>query len=324
MRLMLSCVVIVAFAGLVEAQDAKVKYPPMPEAFSSFGAAVCDDYVYVYGGHIGKTHTYSTEAVTGKFRRLSLSKPAAWEELASGPGIQGLALVSHGGKLYRIGGMEPRNKPDEDADNHSLATCAMFDPKVGKWAPLPDMPAGRSSHDATVIGDQIIVAGGWQSLGTGKKSVWHDTTLVLDLSKSPLQWQSIKQPFKRRALNVAALEGKLYVIGGMGPEGTEKTVDVFDVKSQSWSKGPELPGTARNGFTPAACVNAGKIYVSPADGKLYRLSSKRDAWEQIGELEQRRIVHRIIPAGANALLALGGAAGSKNVAEVESLNVSLR
>ena len=315
------------FALLVAAncgwtQDATLKYPPMPEAFSSFGAAVSDGHVYVYGGHVGKTHVYSTEAVTGKFRRLNLVNPQKWEELPGGVAIQGLALVAHQGKLYRIGGMQPRNQPGDPADNLSIATVARFDPKLGKWEPMPDLPAGRSSHDATVIGDRIYVVGGWQMHGAGKKSVWHDTALMLDLAKQPLQWQSIKQPFQRRALNVASLDGKLYVIGGTGPDGTERTVDILDVKSHAWTEGPMLPGPARNGFTPAACASAGNLCVSPSDGKLYRLSARRDAWDIVGALEQTRIVHRLVAATPDSLLALGGASGMGNVAEVEILTVS--
>jgi uncharacterized GH25 family protein len=47
-----------------------VEYAPLPRAVSSFGAAVVDDWLYVYGGHCGKTHVYSTEnvALTEAFR----------------------------------------------------------------------------------------------------------------------------------------------------------------------------------------------------------------------------------------------------------------
>ena len=68
-----------AWAAAVRADE--VKYPDLPAAFSSFGAAVADDYVYVYGGHTGKAHSYSVETTQGEFRRLSLKKPEKWEEL---------------------------------------------------------------------------------------------------------------------------------------------------------------------------------------------------------------------------------------------------
>src|SRR5262249_21916885 len=150
-------------------------YPPMPEPVASFGAAVADGWLYVFGGHRSKTHQYSTEAVVGSFYRLNLACPKKWESLPSGLPGQGLPLGEHGGKLYRIGGMQPHNKPGEKADNHSFATTACFDPATNKWTDLPDMPEGRSSHDAVVVGDKIIVVGGWDLKGKDAKTEWFST-----------------------------------------------------------------------------------------------------------------------------------------------------
>lgn len=307
--------------GLASAGEQARAYPPLPQAFSSFGAAVADGQVYVYGGHVAKTHTYSTEAVTGKFRRLDLAAPGkGWQELPPGPGLQGLALVAHGGKVIRIGGMQPRNKIGEKADNISVATCAVFDPGLGKWQALPDLPVPRSSHDAIVAGDRLVVVGGWKMNGRGTKAYWHDSALILDLSKKSPAWESIPQPFRRRALNVAVAGDAIFVVGGINSEGdVEKTVDVLDLGKRTWSKAASLPGGSRNGFAPAAVGAHGRIYASPADGKVYRLSEKRDAWEPIAELQQRRIVHRIVPAGPNALLVLGGAGGGRNVDLTEAV-----
>src|SRR5690606_9028216 len=140
---------------------------------------------------------------------------AAWEELPAGPAAQGTALVAHGGKLYRIGGMQPRNKPGEPADNHSLASCDRFDPGTGKWEPIPDLPAWRSSHDAAVLGDRIYVVGGWDMKGRGGEPVWHGSALELDLSQESPKWKEIEQPFHRRAFTLAAFDGKLFAVGGL-------------------------------------------------------------------------------------------------------------
>ncbi len=312
---------LIATAGLhAETIPTRTTYPDLPQAVSSLGAAQLDGSVYVYGGHSGKTHTYSTEGVSGKFRRLDLAHPGkGWEELPGGPAVQGLALVAHGGKLYRIGGMQPRNKPGEKADNHSLATCAVFDPKTKQWDALPDLPQGRSSHDATVVGDKLVVAGGWCLHGKDGKSDWHDTLLVLDLAQKSPKWESVPQPFQRRALNVAALEGKVYVVGGMGPKGIERAVNIYDVATKQWSKGPDLPGGDRNGFTPAVCVAGGRIYAGPPDGKVYRLNAKRDGWEEVAVLKERRVVHRLVPVNDGLLLAIGGGSRVGNVALIEAV-----
>jgi N-acetylneuraminic acid mutarotase/YHS domain-containing protein len=305
-----------ALTAVVTAAEKKTEYPALPEAVSSFGAAVCDGHVYVYGGHSGKAHQYSTATVIGKFRRLSLASPdRGWQDLPSGPPLQGLALVSHDGKLYRIGGMQPRNPPGEQSDLVSFASCAVFDPATNRWDPLPDMPQGRSSHDAVVVGDKLVVVGGWSLNSQQQNRGWLDKALILDLSRKPLTWEAVPQPFKRRALNMAAVDGKAVVLCGMTSDNElERTVNVFDPETKRWSELPEVPGAMMNGFTPAACTSGGRLHVSPADGKVYRLTEKRDSWEEVATLANPRFVHRMVVIGDNRLLVLGGASRAGNVA----------
>ena len=294
-------------------------YPPLPIGVSSFGAAVSDGFVYVYGGHIGTAHTYSTETVTGKFRRLDLANPAkGWEELAEGTPLQGLALVAHGGRLYRIGGMQPLNKPGEKSDNRSTASCAVYTPKTNRWEPMPDMPAGRSSHDAAVAGDLLVVVGGWTMPGGSADSIWHDTTLTLDLSQLNPAWKSIAQPFKRRALGASAVGDQVFAIGGMTWENeVDKAVDILDVKKSTWSSCLPLPGGTMNGFSPAACTLGGLLCVSPMDGNVYELDARKAAWSTIGKLDAKRLVHRIVPISDGRILVLAGASKTGNLASLE-------
>ena len=42
----------------------------LPEATSSFGAAALDGWLYVYGGHVVRTHAYSTDSMSGRFSRI--------------------------------------------------------------------------------------------------------------------------------------------------------------------------------------------------------------------------------------------------------------
>lgn len=298
--------ILALMATTLPAIAAERDYPPLPKPVTSFGATVADGHVYLYGGHSGKAHNYSTETTLGQLIRLDIANPKKWEELASGPIAQGVALVAYDGKLYRIGGMQPRNGRTEKSDLRSLDSASRFDPKTGKWEDLPAMPSGRSSHDAVVVGDTIYVFGGWTMNGPGKENDWLTTGLALDLKKQPLKWESIEQPYKRRALTMAALDGKVYVIAGLNSEGkTERSVDVYDPAKKTWSKTTEIPGDEMNGFTPAACVCDGKLYVNPADGKLYRLTDKA-SWEEAGAVKTPRIVHRVVPFGKNRMLVLGG------------------
>lgn len=297
--------------------------PVLPKAITSFGAAVNDGFVYVYGGHAGKAHSYSNETTLGAFQRMNLAKPMNWEALPGGPIVQGLAVVAHEGNIYRIGGMQPQNKASEKTDAVSLPSVSRFDVKTQKWEELLDMPDGRSSHDAVVVGDKIFVAGGWKMNGAGKESVWHDKALVLDLKQPKLAWEVIEQPFKRRALTMAAYDGKVYVLAGLNSEGmAERTVNIYDPEKKTWSKGTEIPDGPMNGFTPAACVVGGRLYVSPADGKLYRLNEKGNAWDEVGTLKQGRVVHRIVPIAKNQLLVIGGSSKGAPVAELEAVTLT--
>jgi N-acetylneuraminic acid mutarotase/ketosteroid isomerase-like protein len=325
-RFLAPALLALALAALTRgaaAPPAKPGLPPLPVAVSSLGAAVADGYLYVYGGHSGKVHQYSTETTHGTFRRLKLDGGTKWEELPGGPKAQGLALVAHKGKLYRIGGMQPRNKPGEKDDSVSLSSVGCYDPAAKEWQAMPEMPEGRSSHDAVVVGDKIVVVGGWKMNGRGKAPTWHKTALVLDLAKKEPKWESVKQPFERRALTATAHKGKVHVLAGMTSEDRlVLSVDIYDPKTGKWSKGKDIPGGRGHGFTPASCVEDGQLCVSPADGKLYLLDGKGAAWQKAGDLREARTVHRLVPAGKGRVVAVGGSSGGKPVARVEVIDVA--
>ncbi len=298
------------------------RFATLPQATSSFGAVVSDGWLYVYGGHISPTHAYSTESVSGQFARLKLSdNGAAWEQLPGGPALQGMNLAAYKGKIYRIGGMAPRNKPGEKEAIYSVADCARFDPAAMQWESLPPLPEPRSSHDVVVVGDKLIVVGGWTLKGP-ERSDWLDTVVVLDLAASKLEWKSAKQPFQRRALIAAAHSGKMYVMGGIDEHGKiSHEVSVYDPKSGLWTEGPKLPGGEIDGFGPAACEHDGSLYVSIASGALYRLDESKQEWEKSGSATPR-VAHRIASNG-KTILVIGGAAKGQNSDLIEAVSVGI-
>lgn len=295
---------------VVQSVEESVLYPPVPEKISSFAAAVDGNYLYVYGGHIGEAHAHSRDNLTGAFRRLDLrgteGGSRTWEELAAGPGLQGLPAVALEGVVYRIGGLDARNGAGEDADMHSISDVVAYDTKSGKWSPILSLPAGRSSHDAVVADGKIYVVGGWRLNGKDVDAVWHSHSLVFDPHAEKGEWKELpEQPFQRRALAAAAARGRIYAIGGMTPDGEMSSeVDVFDTATNTWSHGPSLPG---RGFGVAAWGMGDEIYSCGLDGKLYRLSNDGEAWEPIVKLKTARFFHRLMPKGKDALLVIAGA-----------------
>ena len=289
----------------------------LPEATSSFGAVGSDGWLYVYGGHIVSTHAYSTAAVSGRFSRLNLADGKTWESLPGGPPLQGMNLAAHGGKIYRVGGMQPQNKPGEPQDIRSVADVARFDPATRAWETLPPLPVPRSSHDVVVVGNTLIVVGGWTLRGK-ERAEWPEGMNTLDLANPTLGWTHVAQPFKRRALIAAALDNKLYVLGGFNEKSqVVHGVSIYDLETRSWTSGPDLPGGAMNGFGPAACVLDGRLYVSVDDGGVHRLGGAAGPWEKVGTATPR-IVHRLVPAGRE-ILVVGGARGGANSDLIESI-----
>ncbi len=303
-------------------ENARPSLPPLEPPVTSFGAAILDGNLYVFGGHLGGAHHYSAEEQSDKLFRLNLKKPVGWETVATAPGRTGTALVAHGGKLYRVGGFVAKNKGEEKQLLESTADFARFDPVSGKWEELKPLPEGRSSHDAVVIGNKLYVVGGW-TLNGAEKSVWHDTALVADLSADPIAWKEIPVPFQRRAVSAGEWKGKLVAVGGMQSQGGPTTATaIYDPATQKWIDGPSLQGEKMDGFGSSSFLCGDHLYASTYSGKLQKLSDDGSKWEVVGQLAHPRFFHRMLPTDDGQLLIVGGASMTTGkIRELEILSV---
>jgi hypothetical protein len=85
--------------------------------------------------------------------------------------------------LIRIGGFAATNKKDDEQNLVSTDPVAELiptnDPSKNVWKELPPLPEPRSSTDATIIGDDLYVVGGWQLGGAQVNDTadrkWHET-----------------------------------------------------------------------------------------------------------------------------------------------------
>ena len=295
-------------------------YPALPEPVSSFGAAAADGWLYVYGGHTGVEHDHSRDNLSPRFVRIKLDDGQDWEEMPMQTPLQGLPLVAHGGKLYRVGGLSARNPQGEEADLHSVDEFAAFDPATRQWTDLAPLPEPRSSHDAVVIGDTLYVVGGWTLAGEGE-GAWLDTAWSFNLAKPDGGWQAVAAPnFRRRALAVAQWDGKLVALGGMDEDRKiSRRVDALDLPSGQWNRLADLPGERMDGFGAAAWNLDGQLFASGTQESLYRLADDGGAWQAAGELETPRFFHRLTPGRPGMLLAVAGASMDGHLATIEQL-----
>ena len=305
----------------------RAELPPLPQPATSFGAAIADGWLYVYGGNTGKAHEFNRDSVKGDFCRLKVPGGTSWEKLPGGLALLSSSLVAHGGKIIRIGGMNPRNPKGEKNDLHSTDEVMCFDPATGKWSPLPSLPEPRSSHDAVVVGDMLHVGGGWRLSGDdgeggGSSSKWHNTLLTLDLRAPELGWQTAAQPFERRAIAAVAEAGRIWFLGGMdSKDEPSRAVDWFEPATGKWGKGPELPDGSMAGFGIAGCAAGGRVFASPLSGKISALSEDGGRWEEAGELGKARFFHRLLPLADGRLVAVGGSSRKGQIPELEIVTV---
>lgn len=283
------------------------QWPALKEGMTSFGGAVIGDDLYTYGGHLGGAHAYAEEDQSNAFRRLKLSQPAEWEQLPSGPKRTGLAMVAHNGKIYRIGGFEVQGTSESNLA--SQPDFARFDPAANAWEDLAPLPEPRSSHDAVVIGDTLYVAGGWtMTPGEGREHKWLKTVWSCDLSQAKPEWKLVTEaPFERRAVSLATLNGKLYVIGGMQHKGGPTTrVDLFDPAAGTWSIGPSILGNGMDGFGTASFGIDGQLITTTMSGSVQRLAADGSHWTVLGQMAHPRFFHEIAP-WQHSLVVVGGA-----------------
>ncbi|WP_437911757.1 kelch-like protein [Sorangium sp. So ce302] len=297
------------------------RYPDLPEAVSSFGAALADDTIYTYGGNLGGG--FAAEHQSTGFRRLSLAQGGAWEDLGAVEHLESIALVAHGGFIYRIGGLRVDSAIDEPEVLTSVATVQRYDPREGTWQAMPDLPEGRSGHGAVVVGDRLYVVGGWTLAGPGELLT---RGVVLDLSTPDAAWVPLPEaPFTLRSLGVARRGDTIYALGGVG-EGMAFSGEVyrFDTKTEAWSPGPALPSEIPiAGFGATACNDEQDLYINIADG-LFRLNAAGDGWEPAGALEFTRYFSPLICPGDGEVIVLGGRSAADNelTASVESVDVA--
>jgi hypothetical protein len=273
----------------------------LPRALTSFGACTDGTRCWVFGGHVGRAHAHSRDNQVGTLLACDLAG-GEWIEMGQGPRLQSPALVAHGGRVIRIGGMTARNNDGAAGDLWSTDEVAAFDPATKAWAALPPLPSARSSHDAVVVGDRVIVAGGWRLAGAERE--WATDALALDLAAPGTGWQPLPEPpFRRRALAVAAVGDVVYALGGLDADGEmSSAANALDLRTGAWTELPEMPGY---GFAVAACCAGGELFVSGRDGDLWRLAG--DHWQTVAALAQPRFFHRLLPGPNGQLLAIGGA-----------------
>ena len=224
---------------------------------------------------------------------------AAWRRLAPVPSERTeVAAAAVGRRIWVLGGYAP--------DGATLATAEVYDTAAGTWARGPDLPVAVNHAMAATLDGVLYVAGG--NDGTGP------STQLARLDGD--RWRTLAPlPQGRSAGGLVALDGRLYLVGGVVEGGLAADTQVYDPPADRWSSAPGLP-TPREHLGAAA--SGGRVYVvggrtggignNLAAAEVFDPGSGR--WTSVAELPTPRGGLAATATAAGQVVAVGGEAAA--------------
>ncbi len=263
---------------------------PLPLPSGHLSGAALDGYLYAIGGAI--PHDPFSVDLLEVYRYDP--RADTWSDAARLPfplsHTEPSTLVRDG-QIWLVGG---RSQPRWFA----WSGIMIYDPPADLWLPWRSLPRGLLAPAAGAIGDELFVAGGadananpevvtdvwrtslrpgwWESntvpepvgevaaglVGSRMVLVGDGTPATQLYELSGGYWLttqnllSATRPFVGHHHAAEALGGSLYLLGGLGAGAGQ--MQIYDVRSNLWTVGPELP--FRAGSSASALID-GKIYV---------------------------------------------------------------
>lgn len=197
---------------------------------------------------------------------------------------------------------------------------APCDFNYGSYLEHTPMPVTTYSPAIGLIGGKVYLTGGWAWADNENNHAW-DYLQVYNLETDSWDTTGTRLPVPRAIYGGGdmALDGKLYVIGGidwvdLGGGGWQLVpnarVDVYDPQSDTWELKANLPVPLGG---KAVCSLNGKIYVSGGTStdqvpinSLFCYDPSTDQWSELSSMETTRLFHMSVALDGK-IYAIGGA-----------------
>lgn len=190
------------------------------------GACTVNGKIYVMGG----------SAPGNGFSSLEEYDPESdtWTKKASMSTVRCyFAACAVNGKIYAIGGWK-------DWEN-ALLTVEEYDPTANKWTRKADMPAAKGYFGSAVVNDKIYIIGGTPPPPWSQPAV----ATVEEYDPATDTWtRKADMLAPRSAFATSAVNGKIYVFGGIYLKGDGKVIssmEEYDPATDTWSQRPDPP-----------------------------------------------------------------------------------
>jgi len=207
------------------------------------------------------------------------------------------------GKLYAIGGKDVVDNIDAagmwlGTYIFPLSVNEVYDPATNTWTTKAPMPTARGNHAAAVIGGKIYMVGGQiattlpvlpTATSPGMNGVYADTAINEEYDPVANTWTTkAPMPTARRNLSAEVINGKVYALGGQGPNLTGGVRQIYahneeyDPVANTWAIKAPMP-TARRSLGVAVLNN--QLYamggradnqVAPNYATMYDLNEEYD------------------------------------------------
>jgi len=263
--IVLSAACCALIAPAASAQMKWEKLAPFPEPAEEILGAAAGGKMYVFAGlapiwkPMGMVYEY--DPATNRWtKKNSMPLPS-----------HHVAFTEYHGKIYAFGGFvyPPSGPPAWMPINNAWE----YDPSSDTWKALAPMPSKRGSPVAVAVGDRIYVIGG-ASLLPGATDIaispatpQESVGTVEEYNPETNTWRERSpMPTPRNHTTAAAVNGKIYVIGGrvgaafIALASDISVVEEYDPAADKWSAPRSRMPTARSAL--ASGVFDGRIYVA--------------------------------------------------------------
>lgn len=273
----------------------------MPSAVAKFGVAVAGGKIHVVGG-------YDT-------RRGVMVYDIASNTWSGGPalprGTDNVAALASGDKLYALGG-------------EASTAFQVFDLAAGQWSSGPGLPRVAFASAAALLAGRLHLIGGWNYSNSASASLASHS--VFDPASQ--SWSSAAAlATARNAAGAAALDGRIYVVGGRAPgirssdQQSLASVEVYSETTDQWAMAAPLP-TARGGLAVVAL--GGRIYALGGESTpgvvsdaIERYDPVTGTWTALQAMPYRSHGLGAVAVG-DALYVMGGFVGASDAVGSES------
>ncbi|XP_077295662.1 kelch-like protein 5 [Arctopsyche grandis] len=241
---------------------------------AGFGAVVLNNKLITMGGEIdGQT--------TNKVSCFDLVA----KETAELQGMQQerryFAATVIDDQVFVIGGRNNKNETINSVERYDLIT--------NTWINVTRMLTARSYHESAVVGKEIYAIGGLDNIGNRLNTMEIVHTQQDKITTAP----AMKE--KRSSFAAVAMGDHIYAIGGCNPSSILKSVERFDIKSQTWTSLASLP-EIRHGHK-AIAFDEKIICVGGKNSKsVMEYDPDTDKWTDHGSISEARSYFNLLVA----------------------------